>query len=118
VAIVASLKTQLDEQKRRADSLEQANSAIKDKVDKLLAVLRAQGWQPGMMGVGPVTGQPQMSPQMQQPMQQPPSGQYMMQQQQPGTDLNAIVGEVFPASQNKAGSPGVNPVAPGAYGQY
>lgn len=120
VAMVASLKTQLDEQKRRADSLEQANSAIKDKVDKLLAILRAQGWHPGMMTGAP--GQPAMGMGPNgQPMMMTPQQQQQLSQQslQSMVDLSAIAGEVFPAPQNNmmGAPPGVNP-APGAYGQY
>ena len=56
VAMVASLKAQLDEQKRRGDSLEQANAAIKEKVEKLLGLLRAQGWQPNLSATAPTAG--------------------------------------------------------------
>jgi len=96
VAMVASLKTQLDEQKRRGDSLEQANTAIKDKVENLLSILRAQGWHPGLAGSpGSPGSQPQMAaPAMQQqvPMQPQPAPQSMV-------DISAIAGEVFPQPQ-------------------
>jgi len=129
VAMVASLKTQLDEQKRRGDSLEQANTAIKDKVDKLLAILRAQGWHPGMMNAGQAGGAqgaaaPMAMPQQQQmpamqpmanPQTPPPMQPQMSPQQNPQSmvDLSAIAGEVFPATQPKYTGP-----AGGSYGQY
>jgi len=125
VAMVATLKTQLDEQKRRGDSLEQANTAIKDKVDKLLAILRAQGWHPGMMNApqGGAPGAPApmaVPPQQPAPQMQPPQNPQFnaMQQQMPPqqqnpqsmVDLSALAGEVFPAPQTKGPTP--------AYGQF